>query len=57
MCRDYPRNLLYQAAPAMLPGCGYRPVAANAAGLRAALESEPLTDEQRARLARDLHLY
>lgn len=56
MCRDYPRNLLFQAGPAMLPGCGYRPVVANAAGLRRALESQPLTDEQRARLARDLHL-
>jgi uncharacterized protein len=57
MCRDYPRNLLYQAAPAMLPGCGYRPVATNAAGLRLALESQPLTNEKRARLARDLRLH
>lgn len=57
MCRDYPRALLAQPSPSLLPGCGYRPVARGAARLREALADQPLTDEQQARLARDLHLH
>ena len=56
MCRDYPRALLYQTHPVLLPGCGYRPLARNAAELRQALRDRPLTDEQRARLLRELFL-
>ena len=56
MCRDYPRGLLYQPSPAILPGCGYRPVSRNAAELLGELEGRALTDEQRARLRRDLYL-
>ena len=56
MCRDYPRALLYQPSPALLPGCGYRPLARNAAELRRALLARPLSDEQRARLHRELYL-
>jgi hypothetical protein len=56
VCRDYPRALLFQPAPVLLPGCGYRPRAANAARLLRVLETQPLTEEQRARLARDLYL-
>jgi hypothetical protein len=56
LCRDYPRGLLFQPSPELLPGCGYRPVARNAAHLMRVLQDQPLTDEQRARLARDLHL-
>ena len=56
ICRDYPRNLLYQPRPELHPGCGYRPLAANAAALRVTLDRQPLTPEQRARLNRDLHL-
>jgi Fe-S-cluster containining protein len=56
MCRDYPRALLFQAAPEMLPGCGYRPVAPNAAGLRRALEERGLPPAQLERLKKDLHL-
>ena len=56
MCRDYPRALLQQAHPELLPGCGYRPLARNADALRRALLDEPLTDEQRARLRRELFL-
>jgi hypothetical protein len=40
----------------MLPGCGYRPVDPRASGLRQALDAQPLTPEQRARLRKDLHL-
>jgi Fe-S-cluster containining protein len=57
MCRDYPRALLAQPDPALLTGCGYRPLARGAPGLRQALANQPLTEEQRARLARDLHLH
>lgn len=56
MCRDYPRALLRQSTPELLPGCGYRPLARNAAALRQALLDRPLTEEQRARLRRQLFL-
>jgi Fe-S-cluster containining protein len=56
MCRDYPRALLYQPSPELLAGCGYRPLARNAAALKRALEARPLSAEQRERLARELHL-
>lgn len=56
MCRDYPRLLLHAAAPEFLPGCGYRAVARNAAGLRAALDRLPLDEERRRKLDRDLRL-
>jgi uncharacterized cysteine cluster protein YcgN (CxxCxxCC family) len=56
LCRDYPRALLAQPGPTLLPGCGYRPVAFGASRLLRTLATQPMTDEQRARLARDLHL-
>jgi len=56
MCRDYPRLLLWQASPDLLPGCGYRAVAQNAKSLRASLDRLPLTREQRDKLERGLHL-
>lgn len=56
MCRDYPRLLMWQPSPEMLPGCGYRPVDPRASRLRQALEAQPLTPEQRERLRRGLHL-
>lgn len=56
ICRDYPRHLLDQPAPEFLPGCGYRALPGNAERLRVALEAQPLSPEQRARLARDLGL-
>jgi uncharacterized cysteine cluster protein YcgN (CxxCxxCC family) len=56
MCRDYPRALLDQPSPELLPGCGYRARAAGAGRMLAVLHRQPLTDEQRARLKRDLRL-
>jgi hypothetical protein len=56
MCRDYPRLLLWQASPEMLPGCGYRPVAWNASGLRQSLARVRLTAEQREKVERGLRL-
>jgi hypothetical protein len=56
MCRDYPRLLIWQPRPVFLPGCGYRAIAANAAGLRANLARLDLTDAQREKLRRELHL-
>lgn len=56
MCRDYPRALLWQPNPELLPGCGYRPVARNAEALTRALEARGLTEEQREKLRRGLFL-
>src|SRR5687768_4720984 len=56
MCRDYPRALLSQPVPEFLPGCGYRAVSPRAGRFLKVLETQPLTEEQRARLRRDLHL-
>jgi uncharacterized protein len=56
LCRDYPRVLLAQADPEFLPGCGYRPVAANADRLVRALERASVSGEQMARLKKDLRL-
>lgn len=55
-CRDYPRLLLYQPRPELLPGCGYRPLARNAAALRAALAARDLPAEAHAKLERELFL-
>jgi hypothetical protein len=56
LCRDYPRLLLWQPNPELLPGCGYRASPPNAAGLRVALERAKLTPEQREKLRRELRL-
>jgi hypothetical protein len=56
MCRDYPRHLMWQPSPELLPGCGYRAVAPNAAGLRVSIERLDLSPEQRDRLERELRL-
>ncbi len=56
MCRDYPRLLLWQPNPEMLPRCGYRAIAPNAAGLRASIERLDLTPEQREKLRQGLRL-
>ena len=56
MCRDYPRVLLYQPHPELLPGCGYRPVARDAKRFLGLLEAQSLTTEQRERLRKKLFL-
>ena len=56
ICRDYPRALLWQPAPEMLPGCGYRPVSPRADQFLAALDRHPVSAEQKARLRRGLFL-
>jgi hypothetical protein len=56
ICRDYPRYLMWQPHPELVPVCGFRPVAPGAAALRAALEGRGLTPEQRSRLRAGLHL-
>ena len=55
-CRDYPRHLLWQPSPELLPRCGYRAMPPNAAGLRRALERIDLTAGQREKLRRGLRL-
>jgi Fe-S-cluster containining protein len=56
MCRDYPRLLLYQPNPELLSGCGYRPVARNAAQMRLELAKRNLTPEQMRTLSERLFL-
>jgi len=56
ICRDYPRLLLWQPNPELLPGCGFRASPPNAAGLRVALGRLDLTPEQRDKLRRGLRL-
>lgn len=56
MCRDYPRALLASSDPQLLPGCGFRAVARNAAALRASLATADLPAERRAELERRLHV-
>jgi hypothetical protein len=56
MCRDYPNVLLWQPRPEFLPGCGYRALTPNAAGLRQALDRLDLTPEQREKLRKGLRL-
>ena len=56
ICRDYPRLLLWQPNPELLPGCGYRARPPNADGLKAALARVELTPDQRAKLEKGLRL-
>jgi len=56
MCRDYPRPLIYQAAPELFPACTHRVVYRHAARLEAALESQDLPPEKLAELRRKLGL-
>ncbi len=56
ICRDYPRNLMWQVNPELHPRCGYRARPPNAAGLTAAIDALELTPEQREKLRRGLRL-
>lgn len=56
LCRDYPRLQLWAAAPAFLPGCGFRAVPSNAPALIRELAVRRLDPEREARLRRDLGL-
>lgn len=56
ICRDYPRNLLWQANPRLHPRCGFRALPPNAAGLRSAIDLLDLPPEQKQKLRRGLRL-
>ena len=56
MCRDYPRNLMWQPSPELLPACGYRAMPPNAAGLRAAIDRAEISPGQRETLRKGLRL-
>jgi Fe-S-cluster containining protein len=56
MCRNYPRGLLEQSNPELFEGCGFKPVARNRAQLLSVLERQPLNEEQRAKLRKELYL-
>ena len=56
MCRDYPRNLMAQPNPELLPGCGYRAVDVRGDAMVRALESAHVTPVQMTKLKKALHL-
>ena len=56
MCRAYPRTLMWQAYPEMLPPCGYHPVDPKGKQLLSALEKENLSPEQLEKIKKRLHL-
>ena len=56
MCRDYPRNLAFEALPELFPECGYSFVYKKAAPLREALQKSNLSREKYEELVRKLHL-
>ncbi len=56
MCRDYPRALLYQAAPELFEACTHRLVYRNAARFDELLQDQDLPPEQLAELRRKLGL-
>jgi len=56
MCRDYPRNQLWQGRPDFLPGCGYRAIHPNAKAFTEALEKEGLSGEKLEEVKKKLFL-
>jgi hypothetical protein len=56
VCRDYPRNLMWQPSPEMLPPCGHRASPPNAAALRASIDRLDVAPAQRVKLRRGLRL-
>jgi Fe-S-cluster containining protein len=56
MCRDYPRALLHQPRPELLPGCGYRPIARDGKRLLALIDAQPMPDAKREELKKKLFL-
>jgi Fe-S-cluster containining protein len=56
MCRDYPRPLMEQANPELFEGCGFKPVAKDRVRLLRALDQQPLSGEQQAKLRKELYL-
>ena len=56
MCRDYPRALLEQANPELFEGCGFKPLAKDRVPLLRAIEGQPMTEDQRAKLRKGLFL-
>jgi Fe-S-cluster containining protein len=56
MCRDYPRPLLEQANPELFEGCGFKPLAKDRVQLLSVIDSQPMTEEQRSKLRKELFL-
>ncbi len=50
MCRDYPRNLLYDPVPNFLPGCGHSAESKNADLIRESFKDLDLPPEKRKEL-------
>ncbi len=55
MCRDYPRNHLYDPNPTFIQECGFRAEAKNAELIRDSFKDLDLTPEQRAELEKKFH--
>ena len=56
ICRDYPKNLVYDTNPEFFPECGHYAVYRKAEQLRKALEKADISPEKREELFRRLHL-
>lgn len=56
MCRDYPRNLLWQVSPEFLPGCGYKALDPGRDRFVEALKNEGFEGESLEALKKKLYL-
>ncbi len=56
MCRDYPRNLQFEALPQLFTECSHSLVLKKAEAFRAALKNTSLSDEERKALEEKLNL-
>jgi hypothetical protein len=56
MCRDYPRNLIYDGYPEFFSGCGYSALYKNAEQFRKALEKADIAPEKKEELFTKLHI-
>jgi Fe-S-cluster containining protein len=56
LCRDYPRNLLYDPNPHFIEGCGFYPLAKNAELIRESFKDLDLPPEKRKELERNFRI-
>lgn len=56
LCRDYPRNQLWQDMPRLFEGCGYRPIHCNAAQMIERLRESGLDGEKLAEVKKKMYL-
>ena len=56
MCRDYPRNLLYQPNPTFIDGCTYKAVVKDAASIEESLSELDLPPDKLAKVRKAFYL-